>query len=65
MNPQHPHSPDDTYPVPLLDNRDLDEYLTLVGENLPRDTMPCLAPPPPSSLAPMSIDLTADYLDEP
>jgi hypothetical protein len=62
MNSQHP-TPDDTYPVPLLNNRDLD---ALAAENLPRDTLPCMAPPPPpSSLAAMSIDLTADYLDEP
>lgn len=36
----------------------LDELL----EELPRDTVPC--PPPPSSLSPISIDLTRPELED-
>jgi hypothetical protein len=51
-------TPDDTLPEPLrieIDRR--------AGEHVPgpRDTMPC---PPPSSLAPIAIDLAADCLDD-
>jgi hypothetical protein len=54
MDPKIPFSPDDTFPEPVL----------ITAVEPPLDTIPC-PPPPPSSLAPMSIDLTAEYLEEP
>jgi hypothetical protein len=47
-----PFTPDDTIPETLL--REIESHT--------RDTIPC--PPPPSSLAPVSIDLADEALDE-
>ena len=47
------YSPDDTIPAPPP-SRDY--------ETRPRDTIPC--PPPPSSVSPVTYDLTAEYLEE-
>jgi hypothetical protein len=55
MEPTRQYSPDDTIPVPPP-SRDYEA-------TRPRDTIPC-PPPPPSSLSPMSFDLSAEHLDE-